>query len=87
MTNNELQVLQRKLKIEEREIHLKMNFSAPEGYTFPALHETPGHRESLVTNSMISHECGKDRIVMTTGQTNLSVVICDTNISYRQGRT
>ena len=31
MTNNELQVLHRKLKIEEHELHLKMNFSAPEG--------------------------------------------------------
>ena len=31
MTNNELQVLHRKLKIEEHELHLKMNFSALEG--------------------------------------------------------
>jgi hypothetical protein len=37
-------------------------------------------RVSLVTNTVINHECGMDREVLVNDKWNIPVVICDTDI-------
>ena len=58
-------VIQSKLKIDQHETHWKpgVNSGAPGRYTVPAPHIT------LVTNLVISHQRGKDRIAITTNGT------------------
>jgi hypothetical protein len=54
-----------------------VNSGAPERLAVPA-HAT--RRVSLVTNTVINHECGMDREVLVNDKWNIPVVICDTDI-------
>ena len=64
--------LHRKLQIEQHKHHLKprMNSCYVSGRVSRSCSTSGTHRVTLVTNSVISHEWGNDRIVITITEHN-----------------